>query len=84
MVMKIFMQTSCCSDLRVVIIGKRNVHRDYEITVIPMQFAYFLKEKEKKRKISGNKNIFLVFAKNIDCGHTMSTHSLCFGAKYEK
>ena len=39
------------------------------------------------------KNIFLIFAQNIDCGYTLeppreavltSTHNLCFGAKIRK
>ena len=31
------------------------------------------------------KDIFLIFAQNIDCGYTLeSTHNLCFGAKIRK
>ena len=29
-------------------------------------------------------DIFLIFAQNIDCGYTTSTHNLCFREKKEK
>ena len=61
---------------------------------LPMQYTeIFSEEKKNENFIGKKKDIFLIFAQNIDCGTRQnrlaeavltSTHNLCFGAKMRK
>ena len=58
-----------------------------------MEYTEIFKAVKKMKICSRKKYIFLIFAKNIDCGYTLELprpggsnecHNLCFGAKIRK
>ena len=51
---------------------------------MPMQYTEICLALKTENFQLKNFDIFLIFAQNIDCGYTMSTHNLCFGAKIRK